>query len=283
MADTATIFLVGFFVFLAGGVFLFGTYIFYILRSQAKLANLKCADAFSVCLTTTRWLYPVFFTSLFLLAALYMSMYLNQGISARPNLLLVMWERWVILGVIGFLYAVCLNYYMTILSHDEQSFFMVIFYTLSYWSLLGAALSQTTQTRVLWLVVSIVAAILAILFYVYPDNKFACHHHITTRFAYYKFFFAVILIAYAYYILIFILAASNELTSAISFQGEAIAYLVGDALFVLLFALVLAIATFVDMKDTLRVKNPVTGRVTYQSKPMTLNSNENVFADLVNK
>jgi hypothetical protein len=261
MTETSTIFLIGFFIFLVSGVVLFIAYLYYIWRGKQMIRCTRCSveerETLHVGWTPTRWIYPVLFLSLLLMALLYMSMFLSQGVSVKPNMLLVMWERWLILGLVALLYSVCLTYIMTIRSFDDQSFFLVFLYTLAHFFMLGAVLSQTLETRLLWLISSVVAFALAVLFYFYPINKFLACYHLPTCFQYYRWFFASLVLSYLYYVVIYFLAASNEFTAVLDFHGEVIAYLLGDILFAVVFPLIVVVTTFLNLRDTLAVRRVV--------------------------
>lgn len=272
MVDTNTLFLIGLVLFFVGGAALFLVYFYYIYRGRGIIANYRRCESDTWCIqwTATRWLYPLLFIGLLLMGVLYLSMFLGQGIALRPNLLMVMWERWVILTIVAFLYSVALNYALTGVPKkrlsaqlDEQAFFMVFLYTFAYAALIGAVLSQAFQTRLMWTIVSIVAFVLAILFYIYPSNKFNCAYHIASRFSYYKLFFVFLVLAYVYNLIIYFLAASNEYSDVLDFHQEVIAYLVGDTVFMLLFALVVLAATFLNLNDTLQVTHRATGTIIY--------------------
>ncbi len=267
MADnTSTVFLVGLIVFFASSFGVLLTYFYYIIRGRKLQAKYKCNEEVCIRWNLTRWIYPIVFISLALIAILYLSMYLGQGISIKPNLLRVMWERWAILAIVAFLYSVCLTCIMTARANDEQSFFLVFLYVIAYSALIAAVLSQAYQTRLMWATLSMVAFVLAILFYVYPNNRFDSRYHTVSNFSYHYAFIVALILHYITNIVIYFLAASNEYTNVLNFHGESIAYLVGDILFVVLFAVVLIIATFVNLKDTLKVVNPKTGQTIYASK-----------------
>ena len=134
MVDTNTLFLIGLVLFFVGGAALFLVYFYYIYRGRGIIANYRRCESDTWCIqwTATRWLYPLLFIGLLLMGVLYLSMFLGQGIALRPNLLMVMWERWVILTIVAFLYSVALNYALTGVPKkrlsaqlDEQAFFMV--------------------------------------------------------------------------------------------------------------------------------------------------------------
>lgn len=266
--NIGTVFLIGAILFFVGTGVLVFAYVYYVWRGYALIAKYSCD---CTRWTQTRWLYPTFIVSLFLMGVLYISMYLGQGFSSKPNNLLVMWERWLILAIVAFLFSRALTYIMTINSKDEQSFALVLAYTLAYATLLPAVLSQAFQTRLLWTIVSIIFFLAAILFYIFPDNKFNAAYHIPARFHYYKLFFAFLILYFLYNIVVYLLSASNEYTTVLNFYAEVVAYLVGDAIFLLGFALIVTIATFVNLKDTIRVVNKHTGTVLYAA---TLTTNK---------
>lgn len=274
MDNVPVVFLTGTILFFVGTLGLIIAYAYYIWRGQCILSKHACD---CVRWTQTRWIYPTFIISLFLMGVLYLSMYLGQGFSSKPNNLLVMWERWLILAIIGYLYSRALTYILTLstVDDDEQSFLLVFLYTLAYASLLPAVLSQAYQTRLLWTIVSIVTFSGAIAFYFFPNNKAACVYHIPARFQHYKAFLAFLILYYLCNIVIYFLSASNEYTQVLSFFGETLAYLIIDAIFIFGFALLITIVTFINLKDTIRIVNKQTGLVTYEASTTTtlLNSN----------
>jgi len=266
MGNIETVFLTGGILFLVGAGLLVVAYLYYIGRGQALIDKYAACDCTRW--TATRWMYPTFILSLFLAGILYLSMYLQQGYSSRDTApsLTMMWERWLILALVGFLFSRCLTYIMTINSDDEQSFTLVFLYTLAYLTLFPATISQLFETRLLWTIVSIVSFLTALLFYVFPNNKFACLYHTPSRMQYHKPFICFILFYYVYNIIIYFISNSNEYTSnGLNFLAEATAYLVGDVLFLLGFALIILVCTFVNLKDTLRLVNKETQKISFAS------------------
>ena len=261
MGNLGTVFLTGSILFLVGSGLLTLVYLYYIRRGQSLIEKHATCDTSRW--TATRWMYPTFILSLFLAGILYMSMYLGQGFAVKPNSLVVMWERWLILAVVGFLFSRCFTHIMTIHSDDEQSFALVFLYTLAYTVLFPAVLSQSLETRLMWTIVSIVSFALSLLFYVFPDNKFGCAYHTPSRMQYHKPFFVFILFYYVYNVVIYFISTSNEYAVVLDLLGEATAYLVGDTLFLLGFTVIIVVSTFVNLKDSIRLVNRETGKVTF--------------------
>lgn len=267
MGNASTVFLTGAVLFFAGAVLLSLAYAYYISHGNALIEQRACTDHSRW--LVTRWIYPTFIISLLLMALLYVAMYFEQGFSGKPDNLLVMWERCLVLALVAFLVSRCLTYVMTLNSDDEQSFTLVLLYTLSYVALYAATVAQTLPVRVVYISASIVFFVASIVFYFFPNNKYSdTHFHVPSRrLSYHKPFLLFIVFYFVANVVVHFASLSNEyFVNALSFDDEALAYLVVDALFMLGYPLLLVYYVFANLSDTIRYTRKKDGKVSFGAK-----------------
>ncbi len=187
------------------------------------------------------WIFFSLFTITFLLILLYASLWLGQGLSLKPNAIVVNWGRWLILSIASIIVVACYMYFVSKIRYTPQAFFSVFFGFLSILFILFATLSQTRNTSVLWMIASLISAFFTTLLFLFPKNtllKRHYHHHHNPsnksklphkRFSYKRtVFVSAIIIAYWLNFIVWVLAKSNEITTVLDFDVENLLYLIID-------------------------------------------------------
>ena len=237
-----------------------------------------------------KWVVFGIFVISLLYSVMYAGLWLGQGLFIKLNGLIINWGRWLLVSFVALIFV----YITTFIISDKSiskahAFFATFWAVVVILSLLAATWSQTDETRILWLVFSIISALITGALLVFPVNMFLSHKEIhrksidpliysnmhtsssitTTngrqlgerqksdlvkpKNSVYNFtriiFFSVILFAYWCYLLIWLLSESNELINAINFDGEAIAYLVLD------FILLIPIAIFLIIRVNVKISS----------------------------
>jgi hypothetical protein len=270
MDELRTTFIVGFTLFVVGGVVTLLAYLYYLRRGHATFCLWQqqqkpcCAHLMWL---KTQWLYVVLFTVFFMLSLLYMAQYLGQGFLVRLDGTVVLWLRLLVWALL----ALCFAYQIThILGNqgtsnaDVRGFFLLLYSALALLFLFAATLSQTQGTRLLWVLASLIAALVtgglwfmpSMLQSDTPVTELQAERQQTDL---YRTLF--VLLAVAVYVLTFVvwfLSASNQFTTAIDARGEAIAYLVLDLILTVPLLLFVAWRTFVVLQFQFKSYDPVT-------------------------
>jgi hypothetical protein len=272
MDDLRVTFIVGFSLFVAGGALTLLAYAYYLYRGYAswyqwQQSNQKSGTTQLMWLKT-QWLYVTLFTVFFFLSLLYMSQYLGQGLIVRIDGTVVLWERTLVWAVL----ALCFAYQATNIwdnqgtsNADVRSFFIIFYSVFVMLFLFAADLSQTQGTQLLWILASLLGALVLLALWLMPhlqqNNAYGVselaqerqQNQVVVR----VFMFFVV----AVYVLTFIvwfLSASNHFTDAINARGEAIAYLVIDLLLTIPLALFVIWRTFIALQYQLKSYDPQT-------------------------
>ena len=181
-----------------------------------------------------------------------------------------------------------------------QSFFIVLYYFLAYLAIAAATLVAATSGKIVLMVFSVVLFALSLILFLVPFNK--CdgsghnpqhpHDYVfftgndTRRFGnaptatphltveergavittYRVMFVLFVIFAYAINVVIWLLSYSNGVTTVLGFQGEVIAYLVGDILFPVVFTLALLFMTLVYDMKTIAIHDKQ-GHTSYAAPP----------------
>ncbi len=235
----------------------------YFARSLHLLEKYSSRNAYHVHLTNTHWIYGALLIDCVFFVWLYATQYQGQGIAVSPDGFDLLWTRWLVLAVVALINAITLTYVMTYKSRDIQSLVLILFAPFAYVALFFATTSQTAEERGTNLFFSLFFYLLAGLAYLFPYNKWRVegsryHPDIDGEpwAAYYhRAFYVLLVVAYVAYVLVWVLSDSNELTSVINFDAQAITYLVLDALMLGLFALYMIIITRTHSLHSVRVEH----------------------------
>lgn len=183
-----------------------------------------------------------------------------------------------------------------------QNFFILFYYALSQISIFFATITVNRNAHILCMVSSLITFIISILLYFFPSDKISIDDETTRDFIFvgtsgknkpinigavgadvrkteenimysYRLTFLVsIILSYALNFIIWFLCRSNDISDAVSLNGEAITYLVSDFLFTVPFACILIGLTIYYKMKTIAIKNVTTKEVTL-GKNAALSSN----------
>jgi hypothetical protein len=206
-----------------------------------------------------RWIYFTMFAITFLLTLLYASLWTGQGLSIKPNSLIIIWSRWVIYLLISILVTIAYSFFVAKIRYTTQSFFIIFFGFMTILFLLFATLSQKIEPTVLWMIATLVSAFLTTFLSISPRNTLlsrtsspssstseqSIRKRKNKKFSRKRIlFFLLIIIGFWLNFIIWLLAASNEVTSVILFDGENLAYLLIDIILVLIVLLALLVMMY---------------------------------------
>ena len=245
------------------------------------------------------WIYLLLATNFLLLAVLYATNAVGFGFYVKANLHVINVIRWLTIAVVGTLYQGCLAY---ILTNDHrtwnvkkkkthlgaQNFFILFYYALSQIAIFFATITVNHNAHILCMVASLVTFIISILLYFFPDDKMSIDASKLKDYVFntvsdkevankvrtleesiissYRITFMVLLgLSYVINFVIWFLSRSNDISDAISLQGEAIAYLVSDFLFFVPFASLLVGLTFYYKMKTIAIKNETTKEMRFKA------------------
>ncbi len=260
MTPIQIIFLVGICVFGFGTVATAVVGITYFTWGDRKVNELNLKDNYRKHWPRTLWIYGVLFINFFLLLMLYLAQYFAQGITLNLSGVYVIWGRWLIFIIIAWVNSNCLTYIMTKHSNDIQSKIYVLANVLAFLFFFFASISQSTETRSLWIAGSAFIFIIGVLSYVLPYNKWRVldsKFHTDIKDApwgayYHRAFYLIFIVAYLIYFLVWITAPVNGLTGMTT-ETEAGLYLAVDVLSFFIFALYMFITTHTLMHQHLYV------------------------------
>lgn len=288
--------LAGFCIFLISFGLLGAAFVYWAVRARRLASCSTKTGNYSVTWANTLWIYLTFLSALLLLAFLYMAQYLDQGFAIKPSLLIVIWLRWVLLAVSGGFIMGTLIYVVTPHQFSGQSFFGIFYYIVAILFLLGATLSQSQGTRLLWYCASIIAAVASLFLVFFPLNKMGSGDLAEARayaresqnssdkklrraaavtviaYTYRYILLAQLVIAYLAYVIIWALNDANELSSAIGLNSALTAYLVFDCLAILPFALYLVVLSFANLTRSVILEDKESGHLTFLSAAAHHNS-----------
>jgi len=171
MTSISTTFIIGFSIFIvctactgiAFFYFLFkGKYLKNTLYNDRKLYEIKWIRSI--------WIYFSLFTSFLLFSLLYMDNYLGEGLALTPIPTIILWERWLIIALIIFIFTFT-AYEMYRRHSDIQSFYIILYMVISILLLYRATLSIINGSKILWIISSIIFALGSLIFYFIPENK----------------------------------------------------------------------------------------------------------------
>ncbi len=248
------------------------------------------------------WIYLLLFTEFLLMASLYATNAVGYGFYVKSNLHVINVVRWLSIAIVGSLFQVCLAYIMT---NDHrtwnnkkkkthigaQNFFIILYYAMSQLSIFFATITVNRNAHILGMVASLVCFIISVLLYFFPSDKISIDEGTVIRdniftsrnlagaytrkieesiMATYRIAFLVIIIlTYVINFIIWFLSRSNDMSEAVSLNGEAITYLVSDFLLLVPFSAILIGFTIYYKMKTIAVKNNVTKEVTFAQKNRT--------------
>lgn len=267
-------------IFLAGIIF-FGVLfvvtlvvgaIYYARGARLVAEQYNRKNGYHVHWTNTHWIYGTILLNALFFLWLYATQFQGQGIAVSISGQYLLWARWWVLALNALVNAITLTYVMTYRSRDIQSLVLVLLAPLAYVTLFCATVSQDTGTRGTALFFACFFYLLSMLAYLVPLNKWRVtgsrfHSDIDGKpwgAYYHRAFYVLLIVTFVFYVLFWILDLSNELTSAISFEGTCIAYLVIDTVSLGLFALYMYVLTGTQNLHNLQVEKG--GQVAYKNQ-----------------
>jgi hypothetical protein len=290
MNELNNILIAGFSIFYIVGAVAIAALCYFVVSSYEAVREFP-PEKFKVTWSKSLWLYFVSIFSFLAFGTLYLLQYYGQGFSIKPNLLVVVWMRWVWVLISGGLFLAVLNYVMRSGKNQgtAQAFFSVCFYLLSIGGLLTATLSQSEPLRVIWIVVSIVSFMISILLTCWPDSilwgenyqdvkqimfsqcsmyeilmKSLPRKHREASILLWEFIYRFVIliqicVAYVGYIIIWFLSDSNEFTDVATLNTTMLVYLLMDLLFLVPFTTLFIGLTFANLTKKLTATDKVTG------------------------
>lgn len=237
------------------------------------------------------WIYMLLSTTFLLLAMLYALNATGYGFWVKANLHVINLFRWLTIAAVGTLYQICLAY---ILTNDHrtfkgqstkkkktaigaQNFFILFYYALSQFSIFFATITENRNGHIICMVGSMITFIISVVLYFFPHDKIRFEENTAKdqlfynkevreieeklTMAYRISFLVLLCLSYAINFIVWFLCRSNDFNDSISLEGEAIAYLVSDILFFVLFgALLVGLTLYYRVKTRALVsKNTVEG------------------------
>lgn len=290
MNELNNILIAGFSIFYIFGAVSIAAFIYFVTSSYAAARSFD-PEIYNIKWAKSLWLYFVScFSSLFF-GSLYLLQYYGQGFSIKPNLLVVVWMRWVWVLIVGIILLGVLNYVMRSGKNQgtAQSFFSVFSYFISIGSLLAATLSQSEPLRVIWIVKSLICFGVSILLTCWPDSilwgeeydsvkqimfsqagmyeimmKSLPNKHRESSILVWEFIYRFVIIfqvciAYVGYIIIWFLSDGNEFTDVATLNTTLLVYLFMDILFLVPFIILFISLTFANLTKKVVATNKKTG------------------------
>lgn len=280
MLSIDELFISGFSIFIFFALLICASYIYYIshghkiIKKMIKKEKEKGNEHYTIYWLKSQWIFITLFTVCFHFTSLYLSMYFHQGIITRLDDAKIMFERWFVLALVGFLYSICISKLMnhtlasSVLSFDAQSFFMTYYHIFAFIYFLLASLSQTKNTRLLWLSYSIISFVISIVLYFFPgdmnkmqyekesDRGISVTEHETKglhKMKYNLLFLVIISVSYVAYFMVWVLSESNKISTLITFEYEVFFYLIVDLFITIVFSLVIIVTTFMNKNKTIEL------------------------------
>lgn len=243
------------------------------------------------------WIYLLLFTNFLLLFALYATNAVGFGFYVKSNIHVINVIRWLAIAVVGTLFQGCLAYIMT---NDHrtmnkklkkthigaQNFFILFYYALSQISIFFATITVNRNGHIICMVASLITFIISILLYFFPSDKISIDEERTgdmifignngkgsvstevrkteenIMYSYRITFLVFLILSYVLNFIIWFLCRSNDISDAVSLNGEAITYLVSDFLFTVPFACILIGLTIYYKMKTIAITNVSTKEIT---------------------
>lgn len=301
MSLAQPVFITGAVIFAVSCLLTVAIYLYYVYKGYViarKLNGATDQTLRSIHWLKSIWIYLTLATIFFIMAALYAVNANGTGFYQRPDLKLTHWARWLFLALAGVLYNGTLAFILSrneaMLDHQidnkfqlpygAQNLFILLYYFMSIVIIAFAALFCVNNTsRIITMVVSLIAFIASLALYFLPYNKFTVKTREDGVFfigdsaaaetperqrvitAYRWIFLVTIILSYVINFIIWFLATGNEFTTALNFQNESIAYLVSDVLLFIPGSLMLIGLTFYYNQKTL-VSQDETGKLTFQKR-----------------
>jgi hypothetical protein len=267
----------------------------YFVYSTRRAARAFPPEIYDIKWAKSFWIYLSFILATLAFGQLYLLQYFGQGFAIKPNLLVVVWLRWIYVGLIGGIFIGLLNYVMIKKPHGAQSFFSVLFYLLSIGSLYGASLSQSDALRIIWIVSSLICFVIAIFLICWPESrlwgedyeavkqiifsqesvwcvmtKSLPREHRESSIKVWAFIYRLILLwqiilTYIGYLINWFLSDSNEFTDIAPLDTSLLVYLILDFFFILPFLVLLISLTFLNVTKKVTAKNKRTGHKHFAS------------------
>lgn len=272
--------IIGFALFCAVFVALLAAWIYYGVTGRQLALQYRGVE-YKVKWAKAQWLYLVFLFAVGFYAVMYMMQYLDQGFTEKPSGLVVIWVRWIFVGIVGLLAFGTLTHVMTAKPHGPQSLVATMCYGLALFALLAGSLSLSQGQRLLWVVVSVLSFLASWALLLFPQNKIWDAQYYRVRdvafsercstpssdtqvlvwaYSYRIIMLASLTVSYVAYLLIWTLNDANELTSVISLYNAMIAYLFFDLLSLAPFALMFTVLTFRRLTYKLDVTERQSGK-----------------------
>lgn len=291
-------------------------FVYFVIRGRRisdKLLQSDSNKVYSIHWLNSIWIYLSLFISFLLLTLLYATSIFRMGIIISPFGDIFHWTRWIILAIIGIFYIGCFSYILTDDNDHSwnkryvsylriQSFFIVSFYVISFICIFFTSFTTDTDAKITLMFFSILFFIIFVILIFFPHNKFSISSHNehdnilftgndktssqhvtkTTRtsiiFTYRCLILFFIVVSYIIYVIIWFLSKSNKITDTLHLQGQLIAYLVADFIYIVVFSFIFMVFTFYFKMKTIGYKDSETGKMHFKSNSLQLNSKTTLYA-----
>jgi len=278
----------------------------YFIYATADVALSWSRYEYSIKMTRSTWLYWGAIAISFGACWLYIDQYFNQGFAVKPDMTIIVWQRWLFLSILFFLTTYTLGNVMShqndhpskheMVGGDSQAFYCNLFAFFSCIALYKATVSQSLEPSAVSAGVSVILFLMAVATLFFPRdmlwgddyrrvrdiayseepiwrvtmNSTLDKHHenaiVIWSFVYRAVLFLQWVLSYVAMLIVWFLADGQFFTDTLDLKNTMLAFLVCDAVFIVPFQLLLIVLTFKNVVGKVTVEDRTTGTVHFASQ-----------------
>lgn len=299
----------------AGTTLLSAVAFVYFVWSTAEVAKQWSPGEYNIKMSRSTWLYWGAIAISFGACWLYVDQYFNQGFAVKPDMTIIVWQRWLFYAV---LFLVTTHTLANVMSHqndqpyrhemvggDSQAWFCNLFALVSAVALYKATVAQSLEASAVSAGVSVILFALAVMTLFFPRDMIWGDDYMAVRdiifsqrsiwdvllrslpaeqrqnsivvwsFVYRFVLFLQWALSYGAMVIVWFLADGNYFSTELDLRQTMIAFLVCDAVFVAPFQLLLMFLTFKNVVKKVTIEDRQTGHVYFAAQPQQLTVHDN--------
>lgn len=270
----------------------------WFVRKTRQAEKKYSGEMWKVKWSNTQWTYETAFVGSISFMFLYLLQYYGSGLAIKPSLSVIVWLRWLFYGGLGTIYMGILNYAMIEgKHHGAQSFFSILGYAASVFSIFAATVAHTHDSSIVWMSASLFFMLYAVSRVFWPISKIWTQDYLKVRevnysevpmwrvvlgmvekgdsheasiivwaFSYRCILLSNIILSYLGMVITWFLSDGNEFTDVSDLHSTLLSYLIFDIVFIVPFTALFSGLTFANKTEKLKAKNRESGTVRIEAR-----------------